>query len=930
MNISSIPLNISQVSTRQIDLAVYSCDASFYRYKPQAITFPKSVSDIVAIIDWCKHNNSHLNFRGAGTSLSGQAITDGIIIDLKRNINKVKISSDGKFATAEPGAIEGHVNDLLQSYSYVLGPDPASINACTIGGIVANNSSGMSSGNDKNPYNTIESLVFVLSNGMIFDSSDLNSNDRLKIHCPDIFFGLERLRTEIHDDCELKNKIIDSYKLKNTIGYSLNAFLDFEKPIDILTHLLVGSEGTLGFISSATFRTFPLRKHKHTRLIFFADLNSACSAINKLNESKPFALELMDFNSLLSIKSKSNSPKFLAAIPENSSALLLEYQEENENNLNGKIEIAENFITENANIVTWIEAKTKEEYNAIWSVRKGLLASLGGTKAPRTTFILEDLCLPLETFSESISGLQDLLVKYEYINTGIYGHGLDGNVHFMLTQDFEEPDAVMKLENFMNDLADLVVDKFVGSLKAEHGTGRNMAPFVEKQWGTKAYMIMQRIKKLLDPDNILNPGVIINDDTKIHLKNIKSYPVINEKVDKCIECGFCEPKCPSRDLTLTPRKRIILERELERTKNSSTYGQILADYKYYSNDTCALDSLCSSVCPIGINTGDLIKRHRIEEQPSKNQKIAKFISNHFGIFENIIKSAIFSAQIIQDAVGEKSVNSIIRFFEKISGLKIYRWYKEIPYPAKIVNTISKNSQFIYFPCCVSRMMGKTEGKKSIIETMLSVAEKCGIKIHIPADISNYCCGTVFSSKGFNEGFVASINKTISEFWEWSYYGKLPIVVDSSSCFHTLKNCRQYLNVENSSRFDKLDILDSLEFANIHLLPKIRINQKKKNVILHPTCSSILENNQILLEKIAEICSEEVIIPSNAGCCGTAGDRGLLFPELTESATKGEAFEVSKITADGYYSSNIPCEVGMSHSTGKHYESFLYLLDEVIK
>ncbi len=179
----------------------------------------------------------------------------------------------------------------------------------------------------------------------------------------------------------------------------------------------------------------------------------------------------------------------------------------------------------------------------------------------------------------------------------------------------------------MDDVVALVVNRYDGALKAEHGTGRNIAPFVETEWGPDAYAVMRELKRLADPDGILNPGVIITDDPHAHLAHLKSLPAVDPAVDTCIECGYCESKCPSRDLTLTPRQRIVVRRHMERLSGepagAASLAAIEADFDYEALDTCAADGLCATACPVGIDTGQLTKHLRTARHRPTGHRVAR-------------------------------------------------------------------------------------------------------------------------------------------------------------------------------------------------------------------------------------------------------------------------------------------------------------------
>ena len=197
------------------------------------------------------------------------------------------------------------------------------------------------------------------------------------------------------------------------------------------------------------------------------------------------------------------------------------------------------------------------ECERLWNIRKGVFPAVGGMRKPGTTVLIEDVAFPIERLAEATLDLEALMHEHGYPEGVIYGHALDGNLHFIFTQDFSDPAEIARYGGLMVAVVDLVVNKYDGSLKAEHGTGRNMAPFVEMEWGRAATAIMRELKALLDPEGLLNPGVVPNDDPTVHLKNLKPMPAADDIVDACIECGFCEPQCPSAALTFSPRQRIV-------------------------------------------------------------------------------------------------------------------------------------------------------------------------------------------------------------------------------------------------------------------------------------------------------------------------------------------------------------------------------------
>ncbi len=920
-----------KILNSDIHRLAFASDASFYRIIPESVIQVEDEIDIISLFNYCKSNKKHLTFRASGTSLSGQAVTDGILVDLSKYKKKLLILENGESVSCSPNIVAGKINNKLKEFSRILGPDPASINACTIGGIVANNSSGMRSGIIGNAYNTIKSLRFILPNGYIIDTADKDADKNFEKFCPDIYQSIIEMKNEIINNNELSELIRRKNRIKSTVGYSLTAFLDYEDPSDILAHLMVGSEGTLGFISEISIETFPDYKEKSTGIIFFKTVVDACKSILTIKSSGVSALEFLDYKSLKSIEQLAGEKFAISSLPVGSTALLFEFQEPYLEIINDKMEKLNEILRDLDIVREPFISKSLIEQEQIWKIRKGLLASLGASRKSGTTFILEDICIPIENFEYAIPDLQSLFIKHGYNDTGIYGHGMDGNVHFMLTENFDKVENVSRYSGFMDDLAELVVRKHGGTLKAEHGTGRNIAPFVEFEWGDKAYNLMKRIKKLIDPDNILNQGVLINEDKKIHLKNFKSYPKIHKETDKCIECGFCEPVCPSKNFTFSPRKRIVIQRELERNKFLFSQNEIKSDYNFYSIDTCAVDGMCAEACPVGINTGDMIKSLRIKSHSFFEQKIALIVSNNFKMFEKLIGNLLKLLSLLTRVISIVKINSVIEFVFKLKIIPFkFKLNEFIGKPQKLKKIKVINPEYIYFPCCVSRMMGQPKDDKSLCDVILELSEKAHIRISIPDGISSYCCGTIFSSKGYDKAYQNSANKIIDWLWIESNHGEKPIIFDSTSCFQTIMKCQNALSENNSQKWEKLKFIDSTEFIADTIIDKLKITKKSEKVVLHPTCSSIKLSIDHKLKKIAEKCSDVVVIPQNIGCCGMAGDRGMIYPELNKSATLDEKEEISGLEADGYYSSNIPCEIGMSVSTGKKYKSIAYLVLDSIE
>ena len=544
---------------------------------------------------------------------------------------------------------------------------------------------------------------------------------------------------------------------------------------------------------------------------------------------------------------------------------------------------------------------------------------------------------PVDKLGDAILDLHQLFKKHAYDNAIVFGHAKDGNIHFLITPSFNDQSEVTRYDNFMHELVDVVVNKHDGTLKAEHGTGRNMAPFVETEWGGELYELMKQVKQAIDPKSILNPGVIINDDKNIHIKNIKLLPTVEEEVDKCTECGYCEHKCPSRNLTTTPRRRIVIRRELKKLQQSgenNRYKMLLNQYQYDGLDTCAVDGLCATACPVDINTGDLVKRLRRENHSRLANSIALIVAENFGLAVWMARMGLKKGHLLNEIFGKKTMAGFTKTMRKVfSGVPL--WTEQIAHPPSLKvlrkKVVQNNAvdKILYFPSCISRMMGSGTGdKKNVMETFLSVSRKANIEVVILSEISRSCCSQIFSSKGYSAAYAYTANDIIKKLWQDSEQGQLKIVTDVSSCAYSLKNLRHVLDDENKLKFDQLKIYDSVDYLHDVVMPLLNVESKKASIVLHPVCSLQKMHTQDKFVKLANHFAEKVTVPLHAGCCGMAGDRGFLFPELTESATLPEALEVVQQKYNGYYSSTKTCEMAMSQAVNENYESILYLVDEL--
>ena len=911
----------------------FGTDASFYRLIPKLVVKVHSEAELRHVVETAQKQDVALTFRAAGTSLSGQAITDSVLVIATHGWQQHKILDEGRKIRLQTGIRGQQANNWLVKYGRKIGPDPASIEAAMIGGIAANNASGMCCGTAENSYKTVADIRVVLSDGTLLDTADPESCKVFIEKRRDLAQGLESMARRVQNDEELSARIRKKFKIKNTTGYSLNALTDYTDGIDILKHLMIGSEGTLGFISDITYNTVIEHKFKSLALIIYPDIEHACKAVQILKKQPVTAAEIMDRAAVRSVENAKGVPGFIKDLSENAAALLVETKAATLEDLQTNVLRISESISEIPRELPLTFTTDPKEQASLWKIRKETLPTVAGMREAETTPIIEDICFPMEKLAEGTLELQKLFVKYGYSEAVIFGHALEGNLHFMFNPDFSKQEHIDRYSNFMDDVAKMVVEGYDGSLKAEHGTGRNMAPYVEMEWGPAAFSLMKEIKELFDPKGILNPGVILNNDSKIHLKNFKPLPTSKEIVDKCMECGFCEGACVSEGFTLSPRQRIAVYREITRLKRTGEAPHVAAEmtklYEYSGLDTCATDGLCYLKCPVKIDTGKLVKELRHEGHSKRAENIARSIAANMGTVTAGMRIGLNTVYYLRLITGKKLFGAVATGMNKVTGGLIPLWNEHFPKGAPKIKTghsasgskqTTDSAKVVYFPSCITRSMGLSKDYSDAAElTTLTekLIKRAGIEVIYPEGMNGLCCGMAFSSKGFTEAGKLASDKLELALFKASEGGKYPVLCDMSPCLYTMK----------TNFGERLKLYEPAEFATEFLLDKLNPRKLDKKISLFSVCSAKKMEVEGNLKKIAESCAKEVVV-MESNCCGFAGDRGFLLPELNKHGLRNLKVQ-SEGCSEGYATSRT-CEIGLSNHSGITFKSIFYLLEEATR
>ncbi len=982
----------NRIYTDELRTLGWGTDASFYRQIPKVVIRSDGEEEISRIVKTCKKFKLPFTFRAAGTSLSGQSCTDSVLIVAGKHWEKYEIGENQDTIKLQPGIVGARVNEILKPYKRVFPPDPASIGSAMVGGIVINNASGMNCGVHANSDRMMVSARIILTDGTVLDTGDEKSKEAFRKSHPEFLKKIEDLRDKVRADEALVSRIRTKYSIKNVTGLNLRPLIAYDDPFDIIAHSMVGSEGTLAFLSEVTMKTLYDYPFKASAMLYFYTMKESCEAVVAMKKMKAGeedlkmsaenlvvkSAEMLDYMSLnavddpvfLQYKKDVDAGKIPGVEPgdyHNLTAILTETKGVTHEQLLEKIDKIKECLGQ---FKLYIPAEFTEDpkiYGKYWAIRSGIFPSVGGTRPIGTSCLIEDVAFPIESLPEATVKLQKLIADHGYDDACIYGHAFEGNYHFILNQSFADEHEVARYAEMMRDVAKLVVEEYDGSLKAEHGTGRNMAPFVKYEWREPAYEVMKELKAIFDPEGLLNQGVIFNDDPECFIKCLKPLPVLDfdfesvpdgghylmdsslstaketieqvKRANKCIECGFCEVNCMSCGLTLSSRMRIAVQREireLESTgKNPERVATLKKQYKYYGDQTCATDGLCSTSCPMKINTGELthIIRQMDMNINAAGYKIGEFAANHMAGIKSGLRVVLDVAHLGHVTLGPTMMTSIARGMNKM-GLPL--WTTAMPkkhrQPKKtdltqfiIEKSIPQKEEehlplkVVYFPSCINQTMGQSKfhGKKhDLVDEVIQLCAKAGYEVIFPEGMERMCCGQIWESKGMLDIADRKSAELEKALWEASEQGKYPVLCAQSPCLHRMNKVMK-----------KMKLYEPAEFIMKYLAPRLDFHPIDRHIALHLTCSTRQMGVAEDLIALAKMCSNNVYLPEGVGCCGFAGDRGFTFPELNKYGLRKLRPQIEKNHIEVGYSNSRTCEIGLESNTGIPYMNIVYLVHE---
>ena len=919
-----------RIYTDYLRRLAWGTDAGFYRLVPQIVVRAKNEGEMVRIVEAAAQCGVPLTFRAAGTSLSGQSVSDSVLVVAGKNWENYEVLDEGRRIRLQPGVIGAKVSEVLKPYGYRFSPDPASVKSAMVGGIVMNNASGMNCGTHANSDKVLESMRIIFSDGSLLDTGSVRSCEVFNSTHFDFVAAIEALRDKVRANKPLAERIRKKYSIKNVVGLNLLPLLQYDNPFDIIAHLMVGSEGTLGFMSEVTMRSERDYEYKASAMLYFSTIDEACRAVVAMRplcdgtgERIVHSAELLDSKSLASVADTTG---------ENLTAVLTETKAHSQQELQQNIARIEECLQQFKLYVPAHFSADADVQAKYWAIRSGIFPSVGGSRELGTTCLIEDIAFPIEHLPEATAELAELLDKHGYDDACIYGHALEGNYHFIINQSFSTDADVARYEQLMEDVAELVLDRYDGSLKAEHGTGRNMAPYVRREWGDEAFEVMREIKRLFDPNGIFNPGVIFNDDERCHLSNFKPLPITHPIVDRCIECGFCEVNCVSCGMTLSSRQRIVICREMARLRatgeNTALLAELESGFKYLGEQSCAGDGLCSTSCPLKINMGEMTHYLRALTLPphSAGYRVGEFAANHFAGVKSSLRPILSIANVAHRVLGDKAMGKVADIMHRTGAPQ---WCESMPLAYSVPSSIKKAHsaqsvkadnplKVVYYPSCINQTMGpdhKHRSDAAQVEVMISLLERAGYEVIFPERMDSLCCGTIWESKGMSDIADRKVAELEEALWRASAEGRYPVLCDQSPCLHRM-----------CEKIKRMKLYEPAEFILDYIAERLHFTPVEATVALHITCSMRRMGLADKIIALAKRCATNVVLPEGVGCCGFAGDKGFTQPELNAYALRKLRLAVEQSGATEGYSNSRTCEIGLTTHSGIEYRSIAYLVE----
>ncbi|MHC4213723.1 MAG: FAD-linked oxidase C-terminal domain-containing protein, partial [Planctomycetota bacterium] len=877
-----------KVHTDFLHRAAYSCDASIYTITPQCVITPWDKNDIVTVVKYANKNSIPIAARGAASGVAGESLCSGLLFDMTRDMNKIlDIKDQGKIVVCEPGVVLSHLNKALTQYNRKIGPDPSTANRATIGGCIANNATGAHSIVYGYMGDYVESIEAVLADGTV--AMFTNNCDPQQCEDQTVTTIAEKCLKLLSDKQEVINKALPSTK-RNRSGYSI-ANICHDGKID-LVQLLAGSEGTLAVFTKITLRTVPLPPAKALLQLEFDSIRQAADTVPTIVETGASACEMMD-KTLIEMAHKA-LPQYRDILPASCQAvLLIEHTGQDIEQVKEKIEITDSAVAKKACGRRIFIDETQQA--RLWKSRKDAVPLLDRKKGKKHPVpFIEDISVNNRNLGDYVDGMKKIAKNHD-IPMSFYGHAGDGELHIRPYLDLGDPSDLDKMKIIANQVYSLVWS-LKGSISGEHADGLLRAAFIRGQYGDDFYELLCEIKKIFDPQDLMNPGKIINPDPEIMTANLRAaHPILPERVksdllfdkdeltfelERCNGCGLClsteeqSKMCPvfraaSDELSTSRAKANILRKWATGQLNDDDFES--PEFRKFL-DLCINCKACTKECPSGIDISMLVTAARTEYAKRKglrrtdwvlgrNRYLGKLSTIFWPISNLVMRIAPFK-WMLEKTIGIDRTRNMPKFEPK-SFLKAAHKFL-----ASFEPTVGPTDRVAYFTDTYANYNDHELGF-AVLEVLRYNNIEVILPKQLPVPLPAISYGDVKTARRDLNFIVKHLAAAIKD-------GYKIICSEPSAALCLQHELRHYVagkdaQLVSQNTFELMDYLLGL-FKDAKLKPA----QKSipQEYLYHCPCHLYASgNSQATLELLTGL-TDISVTDLNSGCCGIAGTFGM--------------------------------------------------------
>ena len=874
-----------------VDRILYSTAACIYQIEPLGAVRPRHEADVLAVLEYARRHRLPITPRGGGSGLTGGTLGRGIVLDLSKHFRQVRdIDPERGTVRVQPGVIQAELNRALRPHGVHFAPDPSSSNWCTVGGMVANNAGGSHTvGHGATRENHV-SIRLALANGEVIDTAPVGAAD---LDAP--VDTARRLARGVKEIAARGRAAIDRHQpttRRNSSGYALREAVRGD--VVDLGPLVCGSEGTLGIVLDATLRTVPIPKAKATALVLFDDLEKAGAAVVEVLKSRPAAVELLDRIFVEVVRQA--DPSLGATFPAGTEAILIvEVDGDEEREVRGRLDAIGAALVDRLRLATEVRKATRPEDTARgWAVRKAASPILSRREGKlRNTRFIEDAAVHPERMAEFVRSLRALLRRHG-LQAAIFGHAGDCNLHCNPLMNQRDPAHLDLMETIAAEFTDLVIG-LGGSLSGEHGDGRLRTPFLSRAYGPLVELFSE-VKRLFDPEGILNPGIIVHDGAsrltdglrygaeyaRVATTTALDDDVWQREIEKCHGCGACRHYCPvaveTGDEAATARAKGNLLRAA--ISGRVPAGSIATDAFKQVMDLCVNCRLCHSECPTAIDIPGMAILAKEAYVRARGKRRADRVLTASG---PLLKMGTATAPIANAAMKAPLLR---RLMEPITGLAAERRMPDFdpePLQPRVPSVDPDGDKVAYFHGCFGGYQDvEGEGRAAI-----QLLEALGCTVAVPPQ---ECCGIAAITYGHLDDVRPAAARNVATFLDLLRRGYTPLYSAPSCGLALVEDAPRLLGTPQAEVLARhLRDVGDYVLERLEARPDLRARLQPVPLRLtyHNPCHFQARGmGDSVLRLLRLVPGVEVVPIVKDHCCGIAGTFGMKSCNFDQSMRMG--------------------------------------------